>query len=340
MTKAGKIVSLIILLALVIPLTSLSMPESAFSAVGITNGGFETGDFTGWDVNIAPGGYAQVVEKYEDEEATYSAKEGNYFALLVPGQEDVYTVVSQPFTADVGSRISGWAFFKTTDYMPYNDGSMVEITVNSGGRVLATVFRASVSTVGDYDGTPWTHWSYILPRGGEYTIQAKVNNFLDSSVPSYLGLDGVSIIRVPTQQKPKSPSRTAATPALILTKYLDIDPEKVYSGQPITISANMANDGDNPGGYTADLKINGQTEQLKIGDVDGHSSVPVMFTLSRSQPGTYTVDLSGQKGTFTVLAPKTTPSSPASSPAIAIIIICVMVLCAAGILMLALRRPA
>ncbi len=334
MTKTSKIISLIVLLALIIPLTFLSMPESAFSAGGIiNNGGFEMGDFTGWDVAIAPGGDAQVVTQYD----TYGAKEGEYFALLRNGAPSVYTVVSQTFVA--GGVISGWAFFKTTDYMPYNDWSMVEITVNSGNQVLATVFAASVATVGDYGGTPWTYWSYTFTSGGEYTIQAKVTNFFDAAVPSYLGLDAVSV-RVAAPQPSKSPSRPAATPALIIIKNMDIDPEQVYSGQPITISANMANDGDSAGGYTADLKINGATEQMKIGDVDGHSSVPVIFTLSRSQPGTYTVDIGGQKGTFTVLTAKTTSSSPASSSTIAIIIICVMALCTVGVLILAFRRPA
>jgi hypothetical protein len=321
MTKASKVISVIILLALIIPLTSLTMPENAFSAALFTNGGFETGDFTGWDVTISPGGNASVVKQFGSGDDTYLPKEGSYFALLRPGQRDVYTVVSQSFTVPAGV-ISGWAFFKAGDYMPFDDEGMVEITIHSGGQpggqLLATVFQSRVSEVGNYGGTPWTYWSYMFASGGEYTIQAKITNILDSNLPSYLGIDDVSL-QAAAPYKPKAPSRAAApTPALILTKNLGINPEEVYSGQPITISANMANDGDNPGGYTADLKINGQREQLKLGDVDGHSSVPVIFTLSRSQPGTYTVDIGGQKGSFTphLAQLEPAPLSPLSSSAL------------------------
>ncbi|MBN2462093.1 MAG: hypothetical protein JXB43_00660, partial [Dehalococcoidia bacterium] len=254
---------------------------------------------------------------------------------------NVYTVVSQPFSASGGSRISGWAFFKAEDYTPYNDEGRVEITVKSGGQVLSTLFQSSVSAVGDYGGTPWTYWSYVFTRSDQYTIEAKITNIWDSSYPSALGLDGVSIHVTPPQRPQPPPQPAATAPPLILAKELDINPQEAYIGQPITISASMSNEGDNSAEYTADLKINGQTEQMKTGNVDGHSSVPVNFTVTRSQPGTYTVDLSGQKGTFTVLAPQTNSNSPASSsPTIAIILISALVLCIAGILIVALRRTA
>lgn len=345
MTAIRKLISLVALLALIVPLICLSIPETTSAANTFVNGGFETGDFTGWNVTIPPGGAAQVVTRFDyasPSPGTYFAQEGRYFALLTNGQQDVYTVVSQTFHAGgVGTMISGWAFFKTIDYAPFNDESKVEITINNGGQLIATVFQASVFTVGNFGGTPWTYWSYAFISPGDYTIQAKVVNRGDSNVPSYVGLDGVSITYTTTQQQPRSsPPMPAFSSALILVKNMNVTPQQAYTGQPITISANMANDGDVVGGYTASLKINGKLEQTKLGTVDGHSAVPVNFTISRSLPGTYAIDIGGQKGTFTILADKITSSSPANSGAIAFIIIFVLVLSTVVVLTLTFRRPA
>jgi hypothetical protein len=347
MNGVSKFILLVALLTLVIPLFYLSVPQTTSAYSEITNGSFETGDFSGWNVTVPPGATARVVTEYDSPHpppATYSAKQGNYFALLMNGQQNVYTIVSQPFhVSGVGVVISGWSFFKTEDYLPFDDESKVEITVNSGPQILATLFQAKVSTVGNYGGTPWTYWSYAFTSDGDYTIQARITNIGDSAVPSYLGLDAVSVVDTSStsQEKPRSsPPMPAGSTALIIVKNMNVTPRQAYTGQPITISANMANDGDQGGGYTASLKINGKVEQTKIGAVDGHSAIPVTFTISRSEPGPYTVDIGGQKTTFTILAAKTTSSSPASSGTIVVIIMLVLILSTVVVLMLTFRRPA
>jgi hypothetical protein len=339
MAVVRKLISLVVLLALIVPLICLSSPEAATAdGINITNGGFETGDFTGWNVTIPPGGAAQVVTSF----GTYLPEEGSFFAILTNGQQDIFTMVSQPFTVySPGTVIQGWAFFKTVDYAPFSDESKVEITVTSGGRVIATLFQASVLSVGNYGGTPWTYWSYTFAAPGQYTIQAGVVNRGDSAVASYVGLDGVSFVSAgaPERRRPSSVPTPPAT-ASIVVKNMNINPEQAYTGQPITISANMANDGDVVGGYVASLTINDKLEQTKLGTVEGHSAVPVNFTISRSQPGTYTIDIGGQKGTFTVLAAKTTSGPSVSSGAIVILIMFVLIVSTVAVLMLTFRRPA
>lgn len=342
MTTIRKLISLVALLALIVPLICLSVPKTTSAANILVNGGFETGNFTGWNVTIPPGGAAQVVTRFDfpvPAAGTYFAKEGNYFALLTNGQQDVWTVVSQTFAA--GATISGWAFFKTVDFAPWNDECKVEITVSSGGQVIATLFQASVLSVGNFGGTPWTYWSYAFANAGEYTIQARVVNRGDSAVASYVGLDGVSVM-YQTQQQLRRPSSMPAPPAAasIVVKNVNVDPGQAYTGQPITISANMANDGDVVGGYVASLKINDKLEQTKLGTVDGHSAAPVNFTISRSQPGTYTIDIGGQKGTFIILASQTTSGPTLSSGVIAILIMFALIISVVVVLMFTFRRPA
>lgn len=93
-------------------LSILAVPsKQASAATAIKNGNFETGDLSGWDTSPAGGGYASAVTGY----GSYGPKEGSYFALLTPGQADVDTMISQPFSAASGDEISGWAFFKSEE---------------------------------------------------------------------------------------------------------------------------------------------------------------------------------------------------------------------------------
>jgi hypothetical protein len=343
MTAVRKLVSLVVLLVLVVPLVCLSVPEPSSAITVIANGGFETGNFTGWNVTVPLGGNAQVVTVFR----SISPKEGKYFAFLTNGLQDVYTMVSQPFVVDsLPAAIIGWSFFGTDDYLPFNDDSKVEIILTSGGRLITTLFRSDVvalnNKVGNFSATPWTYWSYTFTSPGQYTIQGGAVNRGDSNVSSYLGLDGVNVLSQSPQllQQPRRPSSLPSSPNtnLIVVTNLNVNPTQAYTGQPITISANMANNGDEVSGYAASLKIDGKLEKTKLGTVDAHSAVPVDFVVTRSQPGTYSYDLGGQKGSFTVLEAQTSSGSPASGAVIALLVLVALVVSVAIVLILTFRR--
>jgi hypothetical protein len=153
----------------------------------IRNGGFENG-FVGWQQDVPPGATAETVMEFED----YVPIKGCYFALLKTDGTGTYNSIQQSFYANAGDTISGWAFFLTRDYMPYNDHCNVQIL--SGDTVLSTPFSASVSSVGDYGSTPWTHWEYTLPATGIYTIRVEIANALDANFPSFMGLDAIKLV--------------------------------------------------------------------------------------------------------------------------------------------------
>jgi hypothetical protein len=335
MSTARKLILFVALLALIVPSVCLSTPKTTSAVSAILNGGFETGAFNGWNVTIPPGGAAQVVTSF----GTYVPQEGSYFALLTNGQKDVYSMASQPFMVDGTAVIKGWAFFKTVDYLPFNDDCKVEITLTKGGQVVTTLFKSDVATVGNFGGTPWTFWSYPIGTGA-YTIQGGVVNRGDSQVPSYLGMDGVSIISTEPETHLPASGSINTMPSPVIAKNLSVSPQQAYTGQPITISANMANDGDVTNGYAASLKIDGTLEKTKLGTVDAHSAVPVDFTVTRSQPGTYTIDLGGQKGSFIVLASKTTPDAQASGAVLALLLMSALVISIIAVLVLLVRHKA
>ena len=110
--------------------------------------------------------------------------------MVQPGAANVYSRISQSFSADAGDTISGWAFFSTSDYQPYNDDGAVVIQQN--GVDLAVLFSASVASVGDGGTSPWTFWTYTFTASGTYTLDARVRNIADGGGVSWLGIDDIS----------------------------------------------------------------------------------------------------------------------------------------------------
>ncbi len=74
----------------------------------------------------------------------------------------------------------------------------------------------------------------------------------------------------------------------------------MIAGQPVTIFANVANRGEADGDYTAKLSINGQVESTRQLMVPANKAIPVEFTVVKAEPGTYLVDINGQKTSFIV----------------------------------------
>ena len=158
------------------------------AASEFANGDFETGSLSPWTSTPGPSSPGASVQS---DFNGYQPHGGSSFAVVAPGAQDTYTHLTQPFTATAGQTVSGWAFFDGEDYLPFNDDGAV--VIQQGGSDLATVFAASIGALGNYGKTGWTAWSYTVPSSGTYTVDARVRNRGDGSVPSYLGLDDVTV---------------------------------------------------------------------------------------------------------------------------------------------------
>jgi hypothetical protein len=148
------------------------------------NVGFETGDFTGWNVNTGYAGSASVVTTETDfnNGDVYNAPYGKYFADLWAGAgANVYTTVSQTFNMTAGQTLYGAAAFLAHDYSPYNDNAYAAISATSGN---TTLFYDDVNTVGDYNSTPWAYWSYTSTVTGPVTLTYAVENEGDNLLDS------------------------------------------------------------------------------------------------------------------------------------------------------------
>ena len=98
-------------------------------------------------------------------------------------------MLEQHFTADAGDVLAGWAFFATTDYMPWDDDGDVRVVVEKAA-TSTIVFSSSVAEVGDYGSTPWMKFAYAFQASGSYVLQLRVDNFAgDCGTESAVGLD-------------------------------------------------------------------------------------------------------------------------------------------------------
>lgn len=110
--------------------------------------------------------------------------------------------------------------------------------------------------------------------------------------------------------------------AAFTTSNLIISPSEVDVGEAVTISILITNAGDAADSYAVTLKINGVVEATKEVTLSAGTSQEVIFTTSRDVAGTYTVDVDGLSGSFTVKEkpalppppPVPTPPPPAPTP--------------------------
>lgn len=189
-----------------------AVPAVASSHV-INNPDFETGDLSGWSTVIPSGGFAGATTSSNG----YTPKNGSYFALLKTDGPGSYTTLSQQFTVSAGDIVSGWAFFYTIDTL-YDDDAM--LTIKQGSTIIATPFSASAAGGGS---TLWTFWSYTFTTSGTYTVEARVANFRDGRVDSYMGLDNITLIN--TNQPPVAVIAAIADDTIPLPVSMKVTPQ-------------------------------------------------------------------------------------------------------------------
>jgi len=99
---------------------------------------------------------------------------------------------------------------------------------------------------------------------------------------------------------PRAPPVASPTSANFTVTNLSISPDDVEPGTTVIISATVTNSGGSPDSYTTILKINGSQVETKSITLNAGESQVVSFNVVKESTGTYTVELSGLAGTFTV----------------------------------------
>ncbi len=139
----------------------------AFATEYLTNGGFETGDLTGW----TPGGNFEFTQ-VDPSGTIYSAQAGNYYVDAGPIGSD--GTLSQTFTDVAGQTldVSGWVIG--------NGMSPSDVNFSFDGTTYV-----SINPVPDQG---WTEYSFTVTATGKDTFTVGFRND-----PSYDGLDSFSV---------------------------------------------------------------------------------------------------------------------------------------------------
>jgi len=153
-----------------------------------------------------------------------------------------------------------------------------------------------------WDGDEWVELdSDVDTENNTITIEAEVDHFTT-----------FAIMAMPPPPVP------VLAPAAFTSSLLSISPLEVDTGQTVTISISVANTGEEEGSYTVTLKLNGVVEETREITLAGGSSETVTFATAKDEAGTYSVDIDGLTGLFTVreaaLPPVTPPVTPPPTP--------------------------
>ena len=130
------------------------------------------------------------------------------------------------------------------------------------------------------------------------------------------------------------------SPARFSASNLRLSPQEVQPDQQVEISISMANNGGTTGSRTVILYINGDREDSSTISLAPGSAQDVVFTLSKSIPGTYDVLLEGLPSQFMVIAAPATgsPGGLGTGAIIGIVAGVVVVIAVVGFLLVRRRR--
>ena len=164
--------------------------------------------------------------------------------------------------------------------------------------------EGAFSPVIAYYDTELGLWVELPPDTGRVAEVGKVTGLAERFASPFAVL-----VNVPPPPPPPPPPTPA--PAHFVASSLNIAPSVreiwqpvtfvTLTGESVTITANVANDGGQEGSYLVELKINGETIDKKEITLGAGQSEQVSFTLSGMEPGQYEVAVSGLSGEFTVL---------------------------------------
>jgi len=189
----------------------------------IVNGGFETGDTSGWTVNIPldfsvdQGGIfpVGVVEATHDFAITNNVSFGTKislfdgeYSLAVATHKSAYSntgdtfdiTASQTLSLQAGDSLEGWAAWYNGDYA-HQDTVWVKILDSLGTELETPWSRLSGGSSPDgvvyLEASPWIHWSWISPEAGTYTLVLGATTFGDNRFPTVGVHDGITLTAVP-----------------------------------------------------------------------------------------------------------------------------------------------
>ena len=116
-------------------------------------------------------------------------------------------------------------------------------------------------------------------------------------------------------------------PAEFVLSNLILSPNEINPGEPVSVTVEIENIGEESGSYTVELSLDGVLEETESVTLGGGESTSVSFSLSSEDEGAHVVKVDGSSSSFTVTEPPVKPDYT-----MYYVLVAVIVLAAAGIL--------
>lgn len=164
-------------------------------ATPVNNGGFETGDLTGW--TAAPNTGSIVVDSMMTPPSggnnSIKPYAGDFFVRMGGGGAGkTVTLTSSSFTINRGKDIFVAArFLRSTGTLTTDD--IASIRVIDPNNVSHTIYSTDILSAGSLHNDPWTVYSYHATESGSYKIVATTTNVGSGMTRSYLVLDAARV---------------------------------------------------------------------------------------------------------------------------------------------------
>lgn len=167
----------------------------ANASTPLLNGSFETRDLSGW-LRQACMWCTSVGAPPWIMASPYPAVDGSSYLAVAGYSDDAWQEVTQSFTMESGSRISGYAAFVWLDYTIFMDGARVQVLDATGNVVATPFYEDGEGKPFEYRGS-WTAWSFTAPTSGIYTLALGSRNTRDGTNWSLGLFDAISVTDAP-----------------------------------------------------------------------------------------------------------------------------------------------
>jgi Tol biopolymer transport system component len=206
-----------------------------------------------------------------------------FVATLIPPTAIASINPKQGIQGETHSFIINGAGFTGATAINFGDGVTVKsFSVNNDSKITANLNIADGASAGVRIVT-------VTTPGGTGRLN---NGFWVDLNPVTATPRGASV--------PTTPGGPVGLPA-ISVQSASLSAGKVPPGTPVTVTANVANTGTVNGTTRIAVYVNGQEDSSQGITVNSGSNTPVTFSVSRNEPGTYTVYVGGTSaGSFTV----------------------------------------
>jgi len=180
-----------------------------------------------------------------------------------------------------------------SEVAPGEEVTISVLVANTGGE------SGSYTVVLKIDGTKEDEERVTVAAGGSKTVTFSVTKEEAGSYTVTVDGRSGSFTVVPVV--------VSLEPAAFSVSNLSIQPAEVEAATAVTIAVLVSNTGGTEGSYTQPLTVHWYKESEKPVTIPAGGSKTVSFSLTRDEPGTYSVSVDGLSGSFTVVLPVKPP---------------------------------